>query len=433
MTRIAYVTVAMWMATACATTTSTPTEKPMMQSRGETTQETPAATGVIWENAERVTRFCDDALSRAAAQRAALKEPVKERTINNTLLGFNEMMKALDTASSWSSFLFNVHPNAEVRAAAQTCRQRASQFATEVSMDRGLYDAAAAVDVSGADDLTKRFVDHMLRDFRRAGVDKDEATRARLAEIQLELVKLSQAFGKNVKDDVKSLEVEPIQLAGLPEDFIAGHPVGANGTVTLTTDYPDFYPVQRYVEDPTVRQALYELFMNRAYPDNVPILESVLQLRHEHARILGHPHWASYNAEDKMVKNSETIEKFIAQIAEFVRPRAKEDIKELLERKKQDDRRARSIDVWDRFYYVSKVRAEKFGFDARTVRPYFPYDQVKTGILDLYGELFGLRFELLGEEPVWHPSVEAYGMYDRKGDTLLGRFYFDMHPRDGKY
>ena len=439
MRRIATVMVMAWITSSCAATNETLEEKPVKQSAAESTnpfeasEETPTAPTPVWVSAAQLTSVCEEGLARAAALRQAIKIPVEKRTVNNTLVSFNEMMKALDSASSWSSLMFNVHPDAEVRNAAQKCRQAASKFGTEVSMDRGLYDAAAAVDVSDADDLTKRFVSHMLRDFRRAGVDKSAEIRDRLGAIQEELVELTQTFGKNVREDVKTLEVTPDQLTGLPEDFIEAHPVQANGRVALTTDYPDFYPVQRYVEDASVRKELYELFMNRAYPANTEVLKKVLTLRHEKANLLGHPTWASYNAEDKMAKDPKTIEGFIKDVAGIARPRMQDDIKELLKRKKKDDRRARSIDVWDRFFYVSKVRAEKYDFDARSVRPYFPYKQVKTGILDLYGELFGLRFEPLAEEPVWHGSVEAYGMYDKDGDTLLGRFYLDMHPRDEKY
>ena len=436
MRRITCLLVVTWMATGCATTGGAAKEEPVKQSPVQANKAKSADAGPIWSTPEGFTAFCDVALAEAASIREALKAPVKERTINNTLLSFNEMTKALDKASSWSSLMFYVHPDATVRDAAQSCRQRASKFSTEVTMDRGLYDAAAAVDVAEADALTQRFVGHMLRDFRRAGVDKDEATRARLAEIQAALVKLSQTFGKNIRDDVKRLEVDPAQLKGLPEDFLTAHPVGENGTITLTTDYPDFYPVQRYAEDSETRKALYEQFMSRAYPANVSVLQDVLKLRYEQAQLLGHPHWASYNAEDKMVKSSEAIEAFIKDVTAIAQPRAKSDVKTLLKRKKRDDRRAGNIEVWDRFYYVSKVRAENFGFDAREVRPYFPYAQVKDGILALYGELFGLRFERIADAPVWHASVEAYAMYDVSAEgegKLLGKFYFDMHPREGKF
>jgi thimet oligopeptidase len=435
MKRIATVMVMAWCTASCAATNETLEEEPVKQSTAVSTPtpEADAAEVPVWSSAVQLTSVCEESLARAAALRQAIKIPVETRTVNNTLISFNEMMKALDSASSWASLMFNVHPDEEVRGAAQKCRQAASKFATDVSMDRGLYDAAASVDISGSDALTKRFVDKMLRDFRRAGVDKSADVRERLGAIQEELVALTQTFGKNVREDVKTLEVAPEKLTGLPKDFIEAHPVQANGHIALTTDYPDFYPVQRYVEDPKVREELYKLFMNRAYPANTEVLKKVLALRHEKANLLDHPTWASYNAEDKMAKDPKTIESFIADVAEIVRPRMKTDMKELLKRKKKDNRRARSIDVWDRFYYVSKVRAEKYDFDARSVRPYFPYKRVKTGILELYGELFGLRFEPLPDEPVWHESVEAYGMYDEGGERLLGRFYLDMHPREEKY
>ena len=422
---------------ACASGNPQLEEHPVKQNNAHTPtpevqDEAPATPVPVWTSAEELTKVCEGKLASAAALREAIKKAVDVRTVNNTLVSFNELMKSLDSASSWASLMFNVHPDEGVRNAAQKCRQAASKFATEIQMDRGLYDAAAAVDVSDADALTKRFLERLLRDFRRSGVDKSEEVRGRLAAIE-ELVKLSQAYGKNVREDVKTLEVAPEALKGLPKDFIDAHPVKANGKVDLTTDYPDFYPVQRYVQDAEVRKGLYELFMNRAYPANSEILTQVLALRHEKANLLGHKTWASYNAEDKMAKDSETIEAFISDIAKIARPRMKADLKELLKRKKKDDKKARSIEVYDRFFYVNKVQAEKYGFDAQSVRPFFPYKGVKDGILELYGELFSLRFERLTDEPVWHGSVEAYGMYEREGDTLLGRFYLDMHPREEKY
>ena len=168
-----------------------------------------------------------------------------------------------------------------------------------------------------------------------------------------------------------------------------------------------------------------------AYPANESILERILALRREIANIMGHPTWASYNAEDKMVKNAKTIESFIQDLAKVVTPAARKEIKSLLKQKKKDNRRAKRIEVWDRFYYVGQVREEKYSFDAQSVRPYFPYTRVTEGIFDLYGELFGVRFEKMPMAPVWHEAVEAYGMYDLEGDTLLGQFYLDMHPREG--
>ena len=157
MKRIAITVVATWTIASCAATDSTLTEDPVTESTDSTSEGTGQSDGPIWSSTDHVTAFCGDMMAHAAGLREALKRPVPERTVGNTLLGFNEMMKSLDSASSWASFLFNVHPTEEVRTAAQKCRQAASKFMTEVNMDRGLYDAIAAVDVTEVDALTRRF------------------------------------------------------------------------------------------------------------------------------------------------------------------------------------------------------------------------------------------------------------------------------------
>ena len=180
-----------------------------------------------------------------------------------------------------------------------------------------------------------------------------------------------------------------------------------------------------------MRRDFYRAFLQRGQPANAKNLKTLLQLRADYAEILGYPNWAAYMAEDKMVKTAERIDAFIARIARVTRPRNDRDLTELLARKKKDDPNTTGVQVWDRLYYVQKVRKEKYGFDTQSVRPYFEFSRVTRGIMDLYSELFGVRFVEDETAHVWHPSVRAYVLYE--GEKLAGRFFLDMHPRDGKY
>ncbi|MEC9072832.1 MAG: M3 family metallopeptidase, partial [Myxococcota bacterium] len=167
------------------------------------------------------------------------------------------------------------------------------------------------------------------------------------------------------------------------------------------------------------------------HPENGANLKRLLELRHEYANLLGYPSYAAYVAEDKMIRTSEAIDAFIKKLGTIARPRMEDDLKGLLARKKEDQKKAKTIELWDRFYYVGKVRESRFDFDARELRPYFPYTQVQDGILALYGELFQLEFLPDPDAPVWHPSVRAYQV--KEAGEVVARFYLDMHPRDGKY
>ena len=120
--------------------------------------------------------------------------------------------------------------------------------ATELSLDRPTYEALTRLNVSRADAATRHYVEKTGRDFRRAGVDKDEATRARVKALREELVKLGQQFQANIASDVRTIELDPAELDGLPEDFKRAHPANGHGKVALTTNNTDYQPFLSYAK-----------------------------------------------------------------------------------------------------------------------------------------------------------------------------------------
>lgn len=386
----------------------------------------------VWSSAERFTAFCDAQIAKIAAARATIVDPKTPATVDGILRPYDDAYAAIDRAEGWASLTFNVHPDPAVREAGQKCEERVEKVANDLSLDRKVYDAIAGVDVLGADPLTQRFVKKVLLDFRRSGVDQDQATREKLAKLYEEMVKVGQTFMKNVTEDVRHITVDGKDaLKGLPQDYVDAHQPDADGKIEITTDYPDFFPFETYAERADLREALYEAYLQRGYPQNEALLKQLLTLRHDYAALLGYPSWAEYMAADKMVKDGKTIRTFLERIETLVRPRMESDLKALLAAKRKVDPDAKHVQVWDRFYWTSKVREEKYGFDARTVRPYFSFPKVKQGILDLYSQLFDVTFVRLPDAPTWAPDVEAWSLRDHGKE--VGRFFFDMHPREGKY
>src|SRR4029078_5231714 len=124
------------------------------------------------------------------------------------------------------------------------------KLVTELRQDRSLYDVFAALDPAGFEPTAARLLEKTLEEFRRAGVDQDEATRARLAEISERVTAIDQEFSRNIRDDVRTVKATPEQLAGKAEALLAAHPADDDGLVTVTTDYPDAVPARMFVKDP---------------------------------------------------------------------------------------------------------------------------------------------------------------------------------------
>jgi thimet oligopeptidase len=66
------------------------------------------------------------------------------------------------------------------------------------------------------------------------------------------------------------------------------------------------------------------------------------------------------------------------------------------------------------------------------VSRYFEVGRVKDGLLAITSKLFGITYRP-ASAPSWHPDVEAIDVFDTASGAPLGRFYFDLYPRAGKY
>lgn len=371
------------------------------------------------------------ALDRARALLADLHKQPGPRTEDNTLAPFHELQLVLARPSHRAGLYSEVHPERPVREAAERATQALSAFATEVSLDPRLFQALCQLDSAGFAPEARRYLTHALRDFRRAGVDKDEATRARLKQLAEEAVVLGQTFDRAIREDVRAVKLRPEQLAGLPEDYRAAHPPGADGLVTVTTDYPDLLPFRQYAHDGEARRALYVENGARAWPTNEETLRALLGVRAEQARLLGYASWADYVTEDKMARSAAEVGTFLDSVALASEHRAHADLAQLLARKRRDVPSATHVEDWEKAYYEERVKQEAFAFDSQSVRPYFEFVRTRDGLLSLCARLFDVAFQKVDGVDVWHPSVDVYDV--TRGQKPLGRIYLDLHPRPDKY
>jgi thimet oligopeptidase len=412
------------LASGCATTSSTKGTDSMRLT------STPKAANLLSGSEADFTAACDQALTQVKQQVADLKA-LPAGSDAQAIALYDEVTAALSNMGARAGLAKEVHPSQKFREACETCEQKIEALNVELSLDRGLYDALARIDAKRLDAGGAFWLFKVLREFRRMGVDRDEATRAKVKALNEELVKIGQTFGRNIRDDVRSVKLEAKDLEGLPADWLAAHAPGADGKVTVTTNTPDYLPVMIYAKSGKAREALWRVYRERAFPQNVEVLKALLARRHELANLLGYKTWAAYITETKMVKSAEAAADFIEKGRAATLQRAEADMAQLLERKKKDFPAATSVDPWEHQYYEDRVKQESYGLDSQALRAYFEYGNVKKGVMDTTATLFGVRYVKVADAQVWHPEVETFDLYE--GEQLLGRIHLDMHPREGKY
>ena len=369
-------------------------------------------------------------LARAQQLLNALVAVKGQRTIANTLEPYDELLEEIRTASGLAGLVAQVHPDEAMRKAGSDLERKADALDADVSLRTDIFRALEELRLrlDGADAETRYYVERTLRELRRLGVDRPEATRARLKGLRDELTVLMAEFQRNIRERGRRFTVTAAELDGLPPDFIARHTPDTAGGITLTSDVVDARPILTYATSETLRKRMYVESNTVAYPENVAVLSKMLTVRAEIARLLGFSNWASYDMASRMSGDVKTVSSFIDRVAAAASRRSAREYDELLKAKRQAVPGA-ALNIWDRSFYAEQIRRQSYAFDSQTVRPYFAADRVLTGVLDLTSRIFGVTYRPVAAD-VWHPSVRVYEMLD--GGRLLGRLYLDLYPRPGK-
>ena len=370
--------------------------------------------------------------ARSAAHEAALAALLAvdgPRTPDNTLCLYDQAIEQLTLAGAQAGVLNSVAADKAVRDQAQDEAQRVSMAGSALSLNRAVYDALAAMNLEGASPATKHFVERTLLGYRLAGVDKDQATREHIQALQEKATRLSLEFSRNIQEGGKTIVATPAEMDGLPADYLARHQPDSEGHIILSTDQPDMQPVMTFATNAALRERMFLAYNTRAYPVNQQILLDLLATRQQIATVLGFRSWADLATADQMMGSAANVRTFLAKLNEASLDGACREYELILNfaRTRQPD--LKEIDITSRGYWYEQFRRSAFDFDSQSVRPYFPYAQVEAGVLETAARLFKVEFRR-ADATAWHPDVSVFDVHE--GGHRVGRFYLDMHPREGK-
>jgi thimet oligopeptidase len=389
-------------------------------------QGTDPAALEVWVNAR---------LDEEKADLATLVAVRGPRTVQNTLRPYDDAQNQLALAGNNAYLMFSLADAAPMRDRGQALVAKVSSANTDLNLNPEVYRALSAIPSPIADPAARHYLERTLLEYRLAGVDKDEATRAKIRGLQDKITDLSLTFGRNISDGTLTIKATRAELDGLPADYIALHKPAADGTYTLTTDEPDVQPVLTFAGNPELRRRMFVVYNSRTYPKNIQVLRDLLTARQDLASTLGYAHYADLATADQMIGSAANVKRLIDDVDQVSHPAARREYAQLLAFAQSRQPGLAGISQSDAGYWGEQYRRAQFDFDAQSVRPYFPYAQVQAGILKTAARLFHVSFKQVTGAPVWDRSVDVFDVYDEapaaKG-KLLGRIYLDMHPRAGK-
>ncbi len=369
-------------------------------------------------------------------------------TWDNLVAPLERLDDRLGRAWSPVSHMNSVVNGEELRQAYNACLPKLSDYATEMGQNERLYRAykEVAEKETDLDPAQRKLLENALRDFHLSGVDLPEQEKQRFKEISQELSRLTSRYEENLLDATNAwskLVTDPERLAGLPPSALElaqqtarqrGHEEGW----LLTLEFPSYLPVMTYADDRELRHELYRAYSTRASDqgphagkwDNSELMERILALRHEQARLLGFDNYAERSLARKMARSCDQVLGFLQQLAEKALPQARRELAEL-EAFARERHGVGHLEAWDIGYYSEKLRQHRYDITQEELKPYFPEDRVLNGLFGVVERLYGIRITEVEGIDTWHPDVRFFEIRDRDGH-LRGEFYLDLYARPHK-
>nr|XP_055039594.1 thimet oligopeptidase isoform X2 [Misgurnus anguillicaudatus] len=329
----------------------------------------------------------------------------------------------------------------DVRTASTEADKKLSEFDVEMSMREDVYQRIVALEEKVSESLSteaKRYMERLIKLGKRNGLHLPKEKQEEIKKIKKQLSNLGIDFNKYLNEDTTTLSFSREELGGLPEDFLSSLEKDEAGKLKLTLKYPHYFPTIKKCFVPETRKKLEAAFNSRCKEENSAILKELVGLRSQKSSLLGFSTHADFVLEMNMAKSSKKVAGFLEDLARKLKPLGEEERAVMLKLKEQECQKRNlpftgELHAWDMRYYMTQVEETQYAVDQNQLKEYFPMEVVTQGLLDIYQELLNLTFQQVEGAPVWHEDVTLYCVKDRTSGQVVGQFYLDLFPREGKY
>lgn len=369
-----------------------------------------------------------------------LKIKKEQKTYKNTIQALDDLDREIDVLMCKLYNAMYTHPKQEIVELCQQKTENLGKFLSEIFLNPELYQAATTVqknvesEKESISDEQNYYLSKLLLDMKISGLCLEEEKLKEKLENDKKLIQVCSQFSQNIAKSSNSFTATEEELEGMSPEIKAS--LKKNGDLfVLETDYPTAFDVLENCENENTRKQMHKIFSNRAYPENVDVLQSMRVLKSKSAQMVGFNDYAQASLSTKMVGSAENAQKFIDDVYSSIEEKLEEEISLILQTvpKNISLNKDGKIDPWNVAYAKKKFEKTQLNLDKNLIKEYLPLKNVVQGTFETYKNLLDLKFETEDNfEEKWHESVQRITVWDQN-NNLIGFVYLDLHPRKLKY
>jgi peptidyl-dipeptidase Dcp len=363
-------------------------------------------------------------------------------TFENTIVAMEKSGRTLHRVSSTFSNLQGANTNDTLDAVDREMSPKLAAHSDAIHLNAKLFKRVDTLYAQraklGLDAESAYLLERYHEDFVRAGAKLSAQDKETLKRLNGEIATLQTTFTQNVLKEINAsaLVVDTREeLAGMPEAAIsaaaaAASEKGHKGKFMVALQNTTGQPPLAELTNPQVRARLMAASLARGSRggefDNRDVVKKLARLRAEQARLLGYENFAAYSLENQTARNPANVNKLLGELAKPAVDNARREGADLAAVA------GGPITAADWDFYTDKVRAQRFAFDEKQLKPYFELNNVLVnGVFYAATKLYGITFKERKDLPVYDPDVRVFDVIDADGKPLA-IFLADMYARPNK-
>ncbi len=359
---------------------------------------------------------------------------VKTQTLSNTLVAYDNLQYEIADLSMKIGLISSTYSNDEIRNTAYAESEKLSVYASNLSLNEPLYKVLKKLSTNKGIVLSnkqKKFLSESVISFEKNGMKLSLADRKPLEEINNKLIKFGNLFDKNINDSKDSIEFSDVDLKGIDTETLNSWK-RPNGKYMVRVNGPNVINISENADKTATRKTFGLRYNNRAFPQNIAVLDSLLFYRSLYAKKLGFTSYAAYSVVDKMAAKPENVWAFENDLITKLTPLVTNEVKTLKAFKNElNPSESDTLYGWDFSYYSKKMLNTKYKLDKDEVKKYFEMNNTIKGMFTVYENLLGIQIKPSITMPVWDAKVKTFEMWSE--GKKIGSFYLDLFPRANKY
>ena len=385
-----------------------------------------------------------EAIAEGKQEIEAIVNNQQEPTFENTILALNYAGEKLNTVSALFFNINEANTNEQMQKTAEEISPLLTEYSMSITLNEKLFERVKAVyqqkESLNLGQEEARLLEQTYKQFANNGANLSPEDKEKFAKIQEELSLLSLKFGNNTLAATNAFILhitDSTQLAGLPAYAVSAGASEAKARNlegwVFTLQHPSMSPFMQFSQNRELREKMWRASNTKCIGgefDNQAIVKRIAELRIQEANLLGHKLYSDYALEERMAKNTETVNNFLNDLLEKSLPYAKKDVEAIQKYANQNGLEGKLM-PWDFSYYSEKLKNEKYAINDELLKPYFKLENVQKAVFALADSLYGLKFTEAKDIPGYHPDVQVYDVTDANGKHMA-LFYSDFYPRDSK-